>query len=98
MASYLAGIHSHTVEIKEKKMSTETNEASQKTKKSALTFDDAIAKIIGTLVNIKNTKKIQNLGLVVNHTGFTVTVDGKVCDRNLKTIKQLNNIVNQITQ
>ena len=65
-------------------------------KKTSITFDQAMEKIINTLKLASDSKKIRNLGLTVYRSGFTVTIDGKICERNMKTVQQFNSIVNQL--
>lgn len=75
---------------------TKTEEGKPTIKKPEITFDLAMEKIIKTIQAAAAKKGIRNLGVSVYRSGFTITIDGKVCDRNLKTVQQFNSIVNTL--
>jgi len=84
-------------------MATATEEPIKKTateekpiKKTAITFDLAMEKLINTIALISTSKGIKNLGVQVYRTGFTLTIDNKVCKRNMKTVKEFNAIINEL--
>lgn len=65
-------------------------------KDTSVTFDQSIKKIMDTINTQSTNKKIKSLGVTIYKSGFTLTVDNQTCGRNLKTIQDFNNIINQL--